>query len=897
MVDFDSMQDDSAAPAQPQAQPQTQPSGDFDSMQDDSEKYSTTGQQIKAGLEGVAQGIAGPLAPMIEHSLAIPNEDIRGRAEQNPITHGIGEAAGLVGGALTGTGEAALMEGAGKAAAEAAGLAAPVSYAAKVGSSAVRQAAEMAILQGSDETSKMILQDPNTSAESAIANIGLAAALGGAGGAFITGAVSPLWKATVGDRAESFLNSLTSKLGGVEDGTSVSADLAAKAGIDIPTELAAKIEGNPTAESAFSKLSQTDTTRAGKKLQQTISDFHQDIGDKMAETLGVESGAVDKIPELDKYTSGQKIGESLHDDLQERVKPIDDAYDDINTKFKASEVTQQNKQAISDAIANKALEQGWHKAADDSQISLMNKVMEKMPEQQTAEDLKKFITNLRDAHPYGKDTYMAAKDISKILSEGQERAVTEGIVAKGGGSEEAAQTLQGYSALKGQYRNLMDSLDNLNEHLHVGRYDGPKSFLNSLKEMTNTNAEGVLNRLSGKNKAQALEVLGQVSPKALGEVKNYHVENLIRSAKDSEGLNPYKLSKKFNELTPQIKGLISDETGQSRMQALSEITERMKDSTHNWSNTGRTADKLSHGNPTPLMLLATMMGHGGSAILGHLGSLGFKEGNDALKLAMLRYLGTAAPVKAEGFGAMASFLNNTIKGQTLLTKGVSNVLKSGAQVLSGSQMPNKADTDKLDKIVTKTQADPQHMFNLTQGKTGEYLPEHGQALTQSTARTIQYLQGLKPQPYRPNPLDSEIEPSPTQMARYNRALGIAQQPMSVLQHVKDGTLQASDIQDLNAMYPGLYQQMSQKLSNEMTSARSNQDPIPYRTRIGMSLFLGQPLDSSMQPMSIISAQPVPKPQPNQGIQKPKKGTSTLGKSNKSYQTPSQNAESDRSERD
>jgi hypothetical protein len=170
------------------------------------QQYGTPSQQIKTGLEGAAKGVLGPAAPYIETKvLKVKPEDIRLRAETNPITHGLGEAAGLLGSAMTGFGEAAAMTKAGELATGAVGLAnlakdASLGY--KVGSSVVQQAAEMAVLQGSDEISKQILKDPDASAETAISNIGLAAALGGAGGAIITGAASPLWQATAGPKVE-----------------------------------------------------------------------------------------------------------------------------------------------------------------------------------------------------------------------------------------------------------------------------------------------------------------------------------------------------------------------------------------------------------------------------------------------------------------------------------------------------------------------------------------------------------------------------------------------------------------------------------------------------------------------------------------------------------------------
>jgi hypothetical protein len=79
----------------------------------------------------------------------------------------------------------------------------------------------------------------------------------------------------------------------------------------------------------------------------------------------------------------------------------------------------------------------------------------------------------------------------------------------------------------------------------------------------------------------------------------------------------------------------------------------------------------------------------------------------------------------------------------------------------------------------------------------------------------------------------------------------------------------------------------------MTESLSKGKSIPYKTRIGLSMFMAQPLDSTMTPGAILSAQPQPAPPPQpQGKEK----GSSLAKLPKSYQTPGQAAESDRSDR-
>lgn len=128
-------------------------------------KRGTLQSHVESFAQGVNEGIAGPLAVGAQKALGDSNEVIRERKEAHPYVHGLGEAVGLAGGLLTGTGEAALLSSAGKLAAK---------------SMAKRAAIENALYAAGDEVSKMLVEDPHQSVESAITNVGLAGALGGA---------------------------------------------------------------------------------------------------------------------------------------------------------------------------------------------------------------------------------------------------------------------------------------------------------------------------------------------------------------------------------------------------------------------------------------------------------------------------------------------------------------------------------------------------------------------------------------------------------------------------------------------------------------------------------------------------------------------------------------------
>lgn len=176
------------------------------------EEFSTLPQQALTGLEGVGEGVAGPLFTAAEKATGLTTpENMLARREINPITHGVGQGVGFVGSALAGVGEAPLLEMAGKGVAETLGLAEPVSAMAKVAAGGAKASTEMALMQAGDEGSKMLMNDPNSSFQSAISSVGLAAALGAGGGAAF-GAVNPLWKATVGEKLGQFVEDFKGRI-------------------------------------------------------------------------------------------------------------------------------------------------------------------------------------------------------------------------------------------------------------------------------------------------------------------------------------------------------------------------------------------------------------------------------------------------------------------------------------------------------------------------------------------------------------------------------------------------------------------------------------------------------------------------------------------------------------
>jgi hypothetical protein len=236
------------------------------------------------------------------------------------------------------------------------------------------------------------------------------------------------------------------------------------------------------------------------------------------------------------------------------------------------------------------------------------------------------------------------------------------------------------------------------------------------------------------------------------------------------------------------------------------------------------------------------------------------------------------------------------KGESTLNKGVSNLFKAGKEVLPASLLVSDKDRDKLDDQLKSLAQNPEPMTKVG-GSTNHYLPDHGQALAQTSMAAVTYLNSQRPNTPKVSPLDTPSSVDPMKQNLWNRALTIAEQPLTVLKNIKDGTLQPADVKTINTLYPSLYQKISSSIISEITDHTDKSEPIPYRTKMGLSLFLGQPMDSTMIPQAIMAAQPQPQQQPTpqtSGKKPTAASAKSMDKATQSTMTPQQNRAAQRS---
>lgn len=901
-IDTNDIQLDQPQATSESASPQASQSGEIhpDDVMTNEEQYGGTGNTIKAGLHGVARGVLGPLAPLAaKHILHIPYTEQMGLEEAHPIAHGVGEAAGLIGGSMTGVGEGALMAKVGEAVGAATKLGKAGSYISRVGSSAAGQAAEMAVLQSGNEVAKMIMQDPAASSESAIANIGLATALGGAGGAFITGAISPLWKATAGPKLESFLTSFKDHVNGGNLHPPEEVMNAFKTLNMEPSEIMkAAMSGDVKAQTMAQNLYRAEHP----EFMKHYAAMPEAIQKSVSESLGMP---LEDLAHYSKAEGGNEAREAMINDIVSKYGATDAQYQAEREmaktiKFADEEALHLGGNIVESAIKEIGTDSPYYKIYED----YAQRVMAKGDIAGLDTITKELNDNFSAAANWNeKNAWRNIKGhiddfVEKQITNQAERIESEGLK---GASKLGSQTIAERQALRSQYRQYSQVMQELTEHGGLGDFKGTGTLKSRL--MNKLSPEQFLSKFSPRNNSEAIGFLQKEFPQAAEAIQKMESKNFLSShVKTDTGqlaINYKTLNgavEKGMKGSPEYMNYVLPNGSLEKIQAGKIINDSLSgiNGVKNSGTPAGIAKMFSGLGAGAVGAIGWIAGHNpiSGMLIGHMGQYISKSAPEAIQLSLLKLLGSDKPINAAGLKAAVNMIHNTIQGQNALTKGAQAVLKPGAQVLTSSQMPNRADRDKLDKLVTKAQETPDKtMHDLSDGHTGHYFPDHQANLTQNVATQAQYLAHIKPQPTRNSPLDREMPPSPAAMARYDRALDIANNPLVVLHHLKEGTIQATDLQDLKQMYPSYFNNVVQKISQEMSKQHGDVQ-IPYQTRMGLSLLLGTAVDSSMQPQSIIAAQPKP-PQP-QG-QAPK-DSKALGKMSSSYRTSSQTAEKDRSDR-
>jgi hypothetical protein len=124
-----------------------------------------------------------------------------------------------------------------------------------------------------------------------------------------------------------------------------------------------------------------------------------------------------------------------------------------------------------------------------------------------------------------------------------------------------------------------------------------------------------------------------------------------------------------------------------------------------------------------------------------------------------------------------------------------------------------------------------------------------------------------------NPFDKGYKPSQTEITKFENYRRIVKDPLHALEQVKNRTISPETIETLNTVFPKLYQEMKTSMLDKYFQQKAKGIHVPYQTKQAISMFLGEPVDSSLFPQAIIANQITfqPKNQMDMQQSKPTKG--------------------------
>jgi hypothetical protein len=848
-------------------------------------KYSSPEQQLKAGAEGFAEGATLGLSPIIETSLGITTpEDIKYRKLTNPGINETAKLGGLVASSLlapeAGVGKALTSAGnVGKAAATALG-ATEATALGKVGIAAAEQAAQMALLQTGDELSKQFVLEPEKSLGQSAIDVGLSSLMGaGVGGTLSAGklAISPLWKATKETQVAKTLEAVKARVKGenfVED----LQPIIQKAGVEVSPEVSAHLSSDPVIKQTAKDMATSTGSKAGRAYQESLNKFTTDVNQAVENTLGRTETAA-----MSEAQMGKTIKQNLVDSLKPIVESAQKAFEPVNKVLKSEPIPEWHLRDAAENLYRQAIENGLHTYEGRGELKVLEKIAKDLGNIKSFKDYADFSTRVAE-HLKADKFFKLQGMVMPVLRRVEEAAEREVL-------ERVAPGIVGqHAAARAGYREMSELVGALNKRLKVKGAQNIGKFIKNLEGMS---PEMIAKKLGTEADSELLTLLSEKFPQVAQSVKQLHLNNIPLERSAETGLiNVNKVFKHLNGLSEEVKGFVMAPEQLERLAALEQLSGRfgkskatraMEDSLLN--SPGGVAGLLSllhTGDPmTALMYFAA----------GKAGKKAMTEIPDALRLSALKMMGSSAPVSGAGFNAMYKVAESFYKGAAKQARAIDNLFKAGTTGLGMELAPSAKSLNLLQRKIMAAETDPTSLMGLDEDKNdySHYLPEHSTGMAATSARAVSYLASLKPDTGKANPLDRQKEPSEVEKARYNRALVLAEQPLMVLQHVKDGSVTQDDVRTISTIYPELYQGMKQDIMTKMIDHLHKGHEIPYQTRLGLSLFLGVPMESSIDSQNILRnqalyAQPAQAPKAKFS---PSSTKSSLGKLPNIYATPQQ----------
>lgn len=794
-------------------------------------EYGTLGQEVLTGLEGAAKGITFGVSTPLQIAFGADPENIRARQEVNPNAHLAGEVAG---GVALGLATAGVGTGAGAASVAKTGG----SLAARAGAAALREGLAGAALGAAGGAGNVIheaaLGNPNLTAENVVEQIGLGALMGGGLGAALGGAGVALPEAikgarnAVGGAFQKGKSQLGKLYGAAEGVTGTEGNVA-----NFMIQHSLEIEG---LERALPGMADNISTATPEMASWMVKN-----GSRLAEMETAFPGTSKAISRVDPATAEELVSNwksiitdpkarkamtgNLKQGMQEVVDNTNKLLKRINTEFVKGE-----EEALLSSVSKEAAEGAYERVASkiDEALGAMRAKKEQFAPGYASklEDIRLGLE--RDVA----DTPAAIFQRVKTLRQQVDELIN--FEAQPG-------------ALSFTERNAQSVLKDVRKELKSALVDEATWGPAAARRAGLDEAQAQWMRLTGKGGIFRKRFMEKGASGGY-EVPATKVNTWLNGMATGKGEESAAAWGKVMEAAKRVV----DEAEASAAHIPTSAFDK-KAAAGLLEKTASQMDEAQRAASVTAMhkqLLSGGMGIAGSGpvtpTLGQ-GLLGQAAGA-VLPGAVTRVASTvtSVPRTVKVLGAMERAGQAASKKIDDLAASIARGARPAAHV--GETVGATLQPNRVAELASNPAALQAELQRVTDG-VHEHAPETAQALQIGTARTIAFLASKLPPPVQRGPLGPQMEPSPGQLSAYNRCAAIVEQPTRILGHLSAGTLTPDMVEAAEVCAPQMLAKMRTSVLDKLTE-QGDFVKLPYRTRLGLQLFLGQSLDGTGTPQAI-----------------------------------------------
>ena len=588
------------------------------------------------------------------------------------------------------------------------------------------------------------------------------------------------------------------------------------------------------AESALSHMPDL----GGELTRQTLKKGFDSVDNVLKTSLG----SADEV--LKPYDAGAKIKTQINELVDNMYKPFKAYYAEREALGTAIDLSDKFKLSVYEDLLDKSKKFG---AVGSAGSKAMSTYADRVLEQQTLGHIDSLITEVnaaqRVAYRAGDTTVAKALgETSEALKEHQiKQLILESKQLEKAGIREAKEaadeTIKLHKEITKQYKEFKQQLNELVSDQRLG----------GRKDVTATQLENILDG-----------------------IPNEKVIEKMFDPRNADGLKRLKTKfpEVFKTLVDQKKGQILSESLEDGRVQIGKVMRQLYDEKKMSSKVRElifNQDELNKLNASKIWVEAlpkNINPSGTAKTLAYMEFLG-----NPIKASVQNFKGYVTRKLIDKFAPSTEVnkINSLVETQRAEIK-TTNKIKAGVKSLFSdyrtpiakvsSMIDSPDDYKKKTEEIRLNANNPNYLMEKI-SKSTEDLYEHAPLISQSMQtsmmRGLTFLSTKIPEDTTLGFFPEQKEPSKTEISKFNRYYTVVENPLEVLEQVKDGTFSLEAKETLEAVYPRLYQDMKQHLVEGIVNLKKK-DKVPYHVKLSISRFLGQPTEESMLPQQIASFQ-------------------------------------------